>query len=107
MELGEEEVAFSWNLTHDYDLEQFPDDISRCLQTALLSQHTNSQFIPHYTGFYKSGMTVSLQVSTLPIKLRLVIGNRACMERFGATLMNTLIEGYLTIKKSKVVLRGL
>ena len=31
IDVKEEFVLYSWNLTHDYDLEQFPDDISRCL----------------------------------------------------------------------------
>ena len=52
-------------------------------------------------------MTVSVEVSTLPVQLRKVIGNRACMEKFGATLIKTLIQGYLTMKESKTAMRGL
>ena len=66
-----------------------------------------SLVIPQFTGFYKSRMTVSVETSTLPIQLRKVIGNRACMEKFGATLIKTLIQGYLTMKESKITMRGL
>ena len=63
--------------------------------------------MPHFTSFYKSRMTVSVEASTMPIQLRKVIGNRACMEKFGATLIKTLIQGYLTMKGSKTAMRGL
>ena len=91
MDAGEEQVVYSWDLTHDYNYEYFPDEIDRCLQTALDATHENSQIMPQYMGFYKSRMTVSVEVRTLPIQLRKVIGNRACMEKFGATLLKTLI----------------
>ena len=31
MRVGEEKVVYSWDLTHDYNLEDFPDEIDRCL----------------------------------------------------------------------------
>ena len=107
MDAGEEQVVYSWDLTHDYNLEYFPDEIDRCLQTALEAKHVKSLVLPHYTGFSKSRMTVSVEVSTLPVQLRKVIGNRAWVEKYGATLMKTLIQGYLTLRASKTALRGL
>ena len=107
IDVKEEFVLYSWNLTHDYDLEQFPDEIARCLKTALLAEHSNSKILPHYTDFYKSGMIVSVEVSTLPVPLRHVIGNRQEMQEYGATLMKSLIQGYTTLKKSTTVMRGL
>ena len=91
IDVKEEFVLYSWNLTHDYDLERFPDEIARCLQTALLAERSNSQILPHYTDFYKNGMIVSIEVSTLPVQLRHVIGNRQEMQEYGATLMKSLI----------------
>ena len=46
MHAGEEQVVYSWDLTHDYNLEDFPDEIDRCLKTALDATHENSQIMP-------------------------------------------------------------
>ena len=42
MEVGEKLIIYSWDLTHDYDYEQFPDEIDMCLQTALEASYENS-----------------------------------------------------------------
>ena len=107
IEIGDESITYSWNFIHDYDYENFPVEIANCLQTVLNAKRSNQEIFPHYIGYSKSGNIVSVEVSTLPLQLRKVIGNRGQMERFGATLMKTLIQGYLTIKKSRQVMRGL
>ena len=42
MDSRAEQVVFAWDLTHDYDFEYYPDEIDRCMQTALEASHENS-----------------------------------------------------------------
>ena len=67
IETGDEKITYSWNLIHDYDYDQFPVEIAKCLQTTQNALRTNSQIVPHFTEFFKSGNILSVEVSTLPL----------------------------------------
>ena len=63
--------------------------------------------LPKFTGITRSDQIVSVEVSTHPIQLRSIIGNRSQMQQHGATLIKTLIMGYFELKKTGCVMRGL
>ena len=51
MQVGEKQITFLWDLIHDYDNEHFPDEINRCLQTALEAKNVKSLVMPQFTSF--------------------------------------------------------
>ena len=107
VETSEEKIEFSWNLSYDTHYERFPDDIARCLKYALMAERKLNPIVPKYNRLTRSDQIVTVEVSTLPIQLRSIIGNRWYMQQHGATLINTLIKGYFELKKTGCVMRGI
>ena len=52
-------------------------------------------------------MIVTITLSALPYNLRSFIGDRPQMEKFGATLFKTLIEGYLAVQDTPFMIRSM
>ena len=50
---------------------------------------------------------MSIEMITLPIQLRSVIGNRQAMQQRGAAVWDTLINAWLRLKHTGWVMRGL
>ena len=98
---------FSWNLSYDTHFERFPKDIARCLKYALMAERKLNPIFPKYSRLTRSDQIVSVEVTTLPIQLRSIIGNRWYMQQHGAILIKTLIQGYFELKKTGCVMRGL
>ena len=67
VEEKDEKVCFSWNLTADVDYEDFPKEVARCLKHAQVLQKDHPDIFPKFEGFYKSGMIVTVEVSTHPV----------------------------------------
>ena len=76
VEAKDDQITISWNLTSDYDYEDFPKEIARCLEHAQTADVDGGHHLPTFDGFKRSGMIVSIELTTLPIQLRKVIGNR-------------------------------
>ena len=62
--------------------------------------------MPPFHRFYRSGQIIALEVSTLPICLRDVIGNRDEMQQHGHRIFKTLIQLYMKTKETSYVMRG-
>ena len=52
-------------------------------------------------------MIVTITLSTLAYNLRSFIGDRPQMEKYGATLFKTLIEGYLAVQDTTFMIRSM
>ena len=52
-------------------------------------------------------MIVTITLSALPYNLRSFIGDRPQMEKHGATLFKTLIEGYLAVQDTPFMIRSM
>ena len=48
-------IIFSWNLSFDYDYEDFPKEVARCLQYIQMMQYANPEIFPTFDAFSKSG----------------------------------------------------
>ena len=67
VEEKDDKVCFSWNLSSDVDYEQFPKEVVTCLKHAQIMQRDYPLIFPKFEGFYRSGMIVTVEVSTNPV----------------------------------------
>ena len=95
----DEIYTISWDLSRDFRLELVPLDIIRLIKEVKLVDKVPQNIFPKFNDFYRNRMIVTVEMSTLPINLRSVIGKRSKMEQYGQNIVKSLLNSYLWLKK--------
>ena len=95
----DEIYTISWDLSRDFRLELVPLDIIRLIKEVRLVDKVPQNIFPKFNDFYRNRMIVTVEMSTLPINLRSVIGKRSKMEQYGQNIVKSLLNSYLWLKK--------
>jgi len=71
-----DEMVLTWDLSKDYQREDGPDDVVKCIMMSKRFVANKCRYLPHFSSVSRSNMMFSLVTSNQPVKLRSLLYNR-------------------------------